>query len=138
MVESAVRTSLIMKKTDLIVRKEDLFKRFLKLTEEALQKAKAKEEARLPLILEKRQRLILEISEVEKKLTESGNDSKNQSSELLEIKAKIFTLNKELQEVLEENFLELREDIGKTKRALKINKAYQHSSGYSIFLNSKN
>lgn len=138
MVESAVRTSLIMKKTDLIVKKENLLKRFFKLTEEALHKAKDKEEERLPLILEKRQRLITEISEVEKKLTESGNDSKNQSSELLEIKAKIFTLNKELQEVLEKNFSELQEDIGKTKRALKINKAYQHSSGYSIFLNSTN
>ena len=123
---------------DLLTGKENLMIRFLKLTEEALEKMEQKKEEDLPLIMDKRDKLIEEMKKIESELAKLDIKSEKQGIRIKELKARILTENQYLQERMVETFAELKENIGNNKKAIKVNKAYQGYAGQSLYLNKKN
>ena len=118
--------------------KENLMIRFLKLTEEALQRVENKEEEQLPEIMEKRENLIKLMENLEEDNKDSGFALDDQGIRIKELKARLLTENKHLLEEMERAFASLKEEIGKNKKAIKINKAYLTNRPKGYYLNEKN
>ena len=114
---------------ELLTGKENLMIRFLKLTEEALEKIEQKKEEDLPLVMEKRDNLIEEMKKIESELAKLDIKSEKQGIRIKELKARILTENQYLQERMVENFAQLKENIGNNKKAIKLNKANQENHG---------
>lgn len=123
---------------ELLKEKENLMIRFLKLTEEALAKMVKEEEEALPGIMEKREGLIRQMQELEIQLANNKFLSMDQGIRIKELKARMLTENKFLQEKMQENFNNIKENIGNNKKAIKVNKAYYFQAGQSLYLNKKN
>jgi hypothetical protein len=123
---------------ELLKEKENLMIRFLKLTEEALTKIEKEEEEALPGIMEKRDILIQQMQDLEIQLVNNKFLSRDQGIRIKELKARMLTENKFLQEKMQENFKNIKENIGNNKKEIKVNKAYSYQSGESLYLNKKN
>ncbi len=127
-----------MEMKDLIKEKEDLIIRFFKLTEEASMKIEGEKQEDLPLIMEKRERILQKMEVVHKKLQEIGIRPIDQGPKIKELESKVIAENIELQKKMEANFSNLKGNIANNKKAIKINKAYQGQVDQSLHLNKKN
>lgn len=121
-----------------IKNKENVLIRFCKLTEEALLKIENKKEEDLPLIMDKRDKLLKELEVIQNQLKEQKLTIVEQGAKIQELESQVMAKNKDLKEKMDISFKELKTNIGKNKKAIKINKAYQGQLGESMYLNKKN
>lgn len=122
---------------DFIKEKENLMTRFLKLTEEALQRLEQDEEEYLPEIMEKRENLIKLMNQLEEEGRTASFLAQDQGTRSEELKARLLTENQKLLEEMQSSMTSIKERMVSNKKSIKVNKAYLASRPQNHYLNKK-